>query len=498
MEARNIKSSAFSLEKKGLLRSARNNELLRELLYGIFFFSFLALAFLSLNLIIQEHQTESIQLEEVKSAFQNYHHNLKEQPFEHIKAIVHTATCPTGYKDIPIGYFNGTNSGCICKDGRVLKKSQCSSQSSDHCVYKTALGPKSFSVWKSMKFCGKHYDQMKFVNVGTSCSSLGMTECQKGLCIKGGNCPVTSMTIKKKAPTNFDQISFFQDSMPFGVGNDLYLSRSVDSQPIVGMESKISSIPCLATSIKNPQSKSNKFYPLDKIPTNGCGKFLNTEGISTWFGKNDQKTFYKENNFEQRLTHMAFPEKFSDKTDFMTLYSTSRFDSKSTQECQQVPIASLDKISHFHSETFEIFNNFGICILVFSAIGLLLTCFFLCFNLKSFGNSKIHILVLVAILLICLVLSIALYIYMHHHPHTGEVKQVGEYFEKFIKEKCVKSDSLNRAAENVVKGYSGSYKTISWNGSAIFWISLISFVIVLGVFVARKALKNHPIPDPSI
>ena len=396
----NAYNQAFELDEIESQSNFKRN-ICRNFLFLLPLIAFILICFFSVCLLITSKDNNHLDFKEQTAVLNYLGKNYKKDLWEECKAVPKSENCATGLKHEPIGTFKGLKEGCLCKDGTVHTKAFCQTKSESKCKWFPGHAGKDYLLWKTRKFCVKKIDSWKILNKGEVCSGTGMKKCGN-YCVKSTKCPITKIQLLPRQPTTFIQeATSFVERSNFDVNKDIVITRGTNEKGVVNIDAKLSGFPCAADGLKNPQSKSGKFYPLQKVPTNGCGKYGTLEANSEHLDRHLDKLFLTENGIWSSVDNAPYIEEFRNSKDYFNLVSIHKIATKNEKVCYDVDGNQSKRIEHGFKKLHETLYGLLIALIVISAIGIIISILFLLLrkNLK-FLNTRGAVFLMFLLLLI--------------------------------------------------------------------------------------------------
>jgi len=200
-------------------------------------------------------KTGNLDFEDVGDAMGYIGQNLATQPLMDVSPTS-SLKCPTGYSEMLIGKWPGTERGCYCKFSGSLSRGSCSRGSS--CRNITSARSRELHIWKDYLWCGKRAVEGTDYVKALICPD-GYIECYPGYCYKS-ECPLTKL--------------FFSDtpvagSVPY-ISRFLVKEKEVEKLPVFNVETELNSVPCF-----NPEEtpSGGSAYVLRSRMPKGCGTY---------------------------------------------------------------------------------------------------------------------------------------------------------------------------------------------------------------------------------
>lgn len=468
----------------------------RDFLFLLPLIAFILICFFSVCLLLASKDNQTVDFKEQRSVLTYLDQNYKKDLWEECKAVPKEQACGTGLKEENIGKFQGLKEGCICKDGTVHNHLYCQKTSSSKCKWYAGNANKDYKFWKTRKFCVKKISDWKVLGKGEACTGAGKKKCGN-YCVAATKCPITKIELKPRVPSGFTQISFVEKSN-FDVNKDIYIQRDATANGVINIDAKVSDFPCAASSLKNPQTASGKFYPLEKVPYSGCGKYGNLAATSEKLDSHLDSMFLKENKIWEGMNNVPFIENFRNKKDYYNLYTIHKISTKNEKVCHDVDPKGSEKIEKGIKDMNENLYIYTLLLIILSSIGIVLSLMFILMRKQlKFLNNRGTVVLILVILLACAVIAIIMFCHHKDKVEGNDIKKPVDHYNTMAKKGCFKLNNFKSAAQDISTGTHKVLHNLNWLVWTVFIIAVVCAALYILAALIRGIFKLSVLPDPK-
>ena len=441
--------------------------------------------------------------------------NIKTPPIADIR-IGNGSQCSSGYHQVQVGVWPGTDTGCFCPSSSYhqLTRGACDNSSDYYLASKykdnaTALRsspPKEkqlwdlteiiigndddygysgyyprchtihskpsrkLTTWRSHSFCVSYYASSDYKWTGKSCGA-GFQRCQPGLCVKSTlECPVTSLDYSQMSYTSG---GYSRTSVNLNVTRD-------SSQPgLLKLQVEQDGAPCLANSYK-PATSDYPYYPLLSSTPSGCGKY-GSDDASILLDSEPETDLYNENGLSYTVSQLpGYSYYLSGRK--TSLYGRQRLEvNAKSDSCLQ-----LETI--YFKEAASGIAAIGGAVILLALFAMCCGCFSCCCAASEFQGStqslwdmgkKMNFLSCVGVTIVMILFTVA---YVSVESAHTKIAGSSEYFKGVQNLNCFKNPQIGQALED----FADTPKTADSVGSTVmmsFSILLVLYAVYLIGFI---------------
>ena len=471
---------------------------------------------------------ETTNAKEANSVLADYYKDLHAAPIRSISlkpsAEIDANNCPAGHTAETIFNYPIINSGCLCNDGTTHVRAYCWTH--DTCTYVHSRTFTPFQNYKKSKVCVQRLASDQFVlkpSSTESCPTGFSKACGTNLCLKDAlTTPEYTvwkniLTSTEAGDSNFEQTT--TGKIKFDTVSCATPLSAADNtfNDLIGLKVGVTEKPCSTWR----RLGAAKFYPLSKIPFNGCGvygtKTYADKSLAAIASSNSEQTtreFFSSNKF---LTAPVSPatvysevdglpkfNTFLDDTNKVDLYKISRPPVGNDKACRSVGTKLFADNDQFQS-LLKIVYGLSLANIVLCSLGLLLTLLYLCGNnLKCcqyypFRGPKLYY----VILIICLAVAVICIVQAAYHWNKQAEVDLEEgreaYINSLVAKECFSQlDNVKKAANDLASFHSTSDSSLYPGILFLFIWAIVWLVLWVVCYFTRKfILKDLVVRRPG-